>query len=387
MRALLFASFALVPLALVACNKENPEFCKTHPGVDGCPGMMIDGGGGDADTDADTIDARLGYGEGEYAVALPMPAQGTLNFTGTPISTAASSTTCNAPSSWTSGNQPDTCFVVATNINVSSLVRVTGPRPLVLLATNNLTITGTLDAAGHLGGATPGAGPGAPFTNCISPTGNLQSSSGGGDGGAGASFMSRGGNNGGGDGRSSSSTAAQADAANPLRLRAGCTGQSASGTAPGAGGFAGGAVVLMAGNTIDITTGIVNASGGGGGAPGGKSGGGGGGTGGMIAIYAPTIMTGTGTRLAANGGGGASGGTGGQAGGETDPTTPSMAAQGGSSCSTGGDGNASAAAQTGGNGGSNCGGGGGGGGGGYIWISMDPAMASGQFSPAPKQGP
>jgi hypothetical protein len=382
MRALLFTT-----LALVACNKENPDFCPAHPGEDGCPGMKIDGGSDDADTDATTIDARLGYGEGEYAVALTMPAQGTLNFTGTPISTAATSTTCNAPSSWMSGNQPDTCFVVATNINISSLVRVTGSRPLVLLATNKLTITGTLDAAGHLAGATPGAGPGAPFTNCISPTGTLQSSSGGGDGGAGGSFMSRGGNNGGGDGRSSSSTSAPADAASPLRLRAGCTGQTASGGTPGAGGFAGGAVVLMAGGTIDITTGIVNASGGGGGVPGGKAGGGGGGTGGMIALYAPTILTGSATRLAANGGGGASGGTGAQPGGETDPTTPSMAAQGGSSCSTGGDGNASAAAQSGGNGGSNCGGGGGGGGGGYIWISMDPTMALGQFSPAPLQGP
>src|SRR6185436_8796867 len=87
-------------------------------------------------------------------------------------------------------------------------------------------------------------------------------------------------------------------------LRGGCPGQGGAGISDeGAKGHGGGAVLLIAGRTIDVR-GAINAAGeGGGGAGTSAAGGGGGGSGGMIVLDAPTI-TNSGLILASGGGGG-----------------------------------------------------------------------------------
>jgi hypothetical protein len=56
-------------------------------------------------------------------------------------------------------NHPELCVVTGAMVTVSSHVTVTGDRPLVLIATASVTVTGTLDAASHGGSGGPGANP------------------------------------------------------------------------------------------------------------------------------------------------------------------------------------------------------------------------------------
>jgi len=65
--------------------------------------------------------------------------------------------------SWTCAGQPDVCLIEADTIAVSANVRVTGTRPLVLVATTSIDIAATLDVASH-GLSQPG--PGAGSTPC-----------------------------------------------------------------------------------------------------------------------------------------------------------------------------------------------------------------------------
>src|SRR5690349_5818372 len=142
MRALLFTS-----LALVACNKENPDFCPAHPGEDGCPGMGSNDGGVDPDGMPDALPDAIGcFGSGVFEVC-PMgklvgakPLSGTLN--------TDTSSNCDSTQLWRSTNT-NTCFVVGDSITVTDL-QVTGMRPLALIA-NTITITGHLDAASRVG--------------------------------------------------------------------------------------------------------------------------------------------------------------------------------------------------------------------------------------------
>ena len=389
MRVLLFTS-----LALVACNKENPEFCKTHPGEDGCPGMgSADGGTDGPEIDGDpSIDARACFGADNYEVWLTTVPSAPITLPAT-FDTGTANTMCLAtqPAGWTTRGQPAACFVVGTNIMVSTS-NVTGPRPLVLVATNNITIDGVLDVASH-GGGSPKTGPGAPFSNCQQfmspPTANVA----GGAGGAGATFMSKGAAGGDGNGGmagNSGGTAMSPLGTNPTALRGGCTGQAGAagdGSSGGTGGIGGGAVFLLSGGTIAITqNGIVNASGAGGAAGGDQAGGGGGGSGGMIVLYANAIAAPNG-RLLANGGGGASGGNngGGNPGTDPPPTTPQLPAgttAGPQSSGTGGSrwaiNNVAVAGTA---GGSGFGGAGGGGGGGFIQSNV-AVDASANTSPA-----
>src|SRR5690606_21822364 len=98
---------------------------------------------------------------------------------------------CHAAASslagWTAAGQPDACVVFARHITVST-TRAFGPRPLVLAATETLTVTGLLDASGRRDRAGPGSGAAAcqPFAGAPGPRA----------GGAGGSFMTTGGNGG-----------------------------------------------------------------------------------------------------------------------------------------------------------------------------------------------
>jgi hypothetical protein len=228
----------------------------------------------------------------------------------------------------------DACVISGQSIAIAggTTVAVTGRKPLILLATDGITISGTLDAASHPGqpggpGADAGPCPAIGFTN---PTHGGQ-----GGGGWGGSFGTAGARGGGGaTGNGGIPPAAFAT----TTLRGGCPGADGAdnGRGKGARGRGGGAVVLLAAHTLTID-GTVTASGAGGGGATSGGGGGGGGSGGMIVLDAATVNTPG--KVFANGGGGGEGGSlaTGHGGGES--SAPGSAGGGGNGGSqTGGDG-------------------------------------------------
>jgi len=288
-----------------------------------------------------------------------------------------SSTLCQSdqPTGWLAQGQSEACVVIGTNINVLATTTVTGSRPLVLFASENLTIAsgGVLDASSKKGGA---RGPASPSSACNAPIRDP----GTGGGGAGGSFMSLGGDGGQGNGGSVGGRAGDNVATPPAALRGGCDGQAGGGNTEVVG-RGGGVVYLIASGTLAIE-GAINASGSAGEGGDDRSGGNGGGSGGMIVLHAPTI-TATGT-LIANGGGGAGGGSNNADGADGfDPSiaTPTTSAAGGPGPGgPGGRGFATGSSATDGDGdgGANTGGGGGGGGGGYIKANL--ALPNAQVS-------
>jgi hypothetical protein len=315
----------------------------------------------------------LCFGTGIVHVCLASPATSALMISKRAGIDTDDPTTCAAITS-----SDDYCVIAATAITIQATLRATGSRPLVLVASDSIAITaspaGVVDVASHRG-ADMGAG--AERGACSSGVAATSVDRVGG-GGAGGSFIGSGGD-GGASGNGGVGGRSAAAVASVTALRGGCPGQDGAGAHGGVKGHGGGAVFLIAGNTIDMK-GTINASGGGGG--GGDvgsadpSGGGGGGAGGMIGFDAPTILAG-GLVLASGGGGGqgsidiAEGGPG------ADPDSPT-AARGG----TAGPGNSIGA--NGGNGSSNAvmadgvdgrdaqfsgvGGGGGGGGAGLVKV-------------------
>jgi hypothetical protein len=285
------------------------------------------------------------------------------------------------------------CVVAGTDISVAANVRAIGTKPLVLIATQTLTVsanTGVIDVGSHRNPPAPTNtefyGAGANPTICQSPNGP-----GPGGGGAGGSFLTLGGT--GGAGTGASAVGGTPGPAIPLAaqglVHGGCPGQTSNGTAGIIFGAGGGAVYLIAGKTITIGgTVIAGGAGARSGLPIGASGGdgaGGGGSGGMIGLDAPTIIV-TGL-LIANGGGGGSGGNA-IAGHSGDDALTTMAPDGGGSNSSANGSNAGAGfggdGSSGGAGGNGSaakpanaqdipGGGGGGGGAGVILV---PATAS-----------
>jgi hypothetical protein len=315
-------------------------------------------------------------------------------------------------------NGPSLCIITGTTIDVPTATTVraigliapgsTAPNTnaLVLVATQAITISGTIDVSSHYNekfdtSMTLGAGA-RTVAGCLVVGGDGQGGTGnnGGGGGAGGSFGGAGAAGGTGGNNGGTARGNPASAGPPTVLTGGCPGGKGgegAGTFPsgGAGGGAGGAVYLLAGDSITVA-GKINASGAGGG-PGGpgdnsSGGGGGGGAGGMIGLEG-TRITVTG-QLFANGGGGAGGGgkdgqnVAGKQG--TDPTAPLTVAPGGSASNGGGAGGAGTAGTTapvaGKNGSGNfpqCGGGGGGGGAGAIRVyGVPPASLGGTISPA-----
>ena len=286
-----------------------------------------------------------------------------------------------------------TCVIAATSMTTTLDVRAHGSRPLVLLASADLTIPATLDASSHnaSAGNQGQTGPGVASTvgqpnNCASGNGGNGGASIGGGGGGGGSFGSAGGTGGTGQGTMTPGGSVGAKATPPTTLRAGCAGGNGGdgSNTPGSdgpGGPSGGVVYLVAGGAITID-GAIDASGAGGeGGNVNKGGGGGGGSGGMIVVDGASIA-GTGSIFTNGGGGGAGADMGTHGGAGADPTSATMAAAGGTpgngvSCGSGpgcgGNGAAAdptgqAAAQNGQADVTGAGGGGGGGGLGYVLL-------------------
>jgi hypothetical protein len=324
-------------------------------------------------------DDLICYGAGAYQVCLDSPPTGA-QVLPTSINTDAGSAQCDAPpAGWTTGGQPDACFINGSTITMSGATTVTGGRPLVIVAATTIAISSNLDGASHQANGARGAG--SPSALCAAFVRAPGSGVGGGGGGAGGSFMTKGGDGGQGDvggGNNQTGQAANADAAAPAYLRAGCSGQKGGdgGATGGSGGLGGGAIYLVAGTSITVSTGItINVSGAGGNAgPSSEGGGGGGGAGGMLALYAPTLTV-TGAKLMSNGGsggGGADGSTNGGNGIDPSIATPTVAPAGGAAASAGGSGGVgfAGATQAGSALGNGNAAGGGGGAGGYIQSNV-----------------
>ena len=255
-------------------------------------------------------------------------------------------------------------------VPVGSILRVTGTRGLVLVATAELRIEGLLDASAS--GGTPGAG-GYPASNGPGEGGDGIAAGGNYDtGAAGGSFGTRGG----AGGPTSANVTAGPNGANPYgaamlpMLFGGSGGGNSSPATCGAGGAGGGAVQLTA-PTVVISGGVrANGGGGQGGREclNGEAGSGaGGGSGGAIFVEA-TVLDGAGGVYATGGGGGGGGcasciGSG-QGGNGDNGRSDGFVASGGSSplsfpLGEGGDGALAGNGQNG-NEGGNAGGGGGG---------------------------
>ena len=268
------------------------------------------------------------------------------------------------------------CVVGAKSVIVTSGGRwaITGSRPLVVIATNTMTIDGTIDVASHRGGLA-GAGSNAP--ECVAGTAPMVT-----EGGPGGSFGGAGGAGGGTD------AGAPVPAAPPTgaltSLRGGCGGRPGSGANAGGPGRGGGALAVLAENLV--LSGTINVSGASGFGAGLSSGGGGGGSGGMILLDAPSIVVGTAGQIFANGGGGGEGGGGSNGGNDgTDSTAPLTIGQGGGgNAGAGGNGGNGAAGTSAAGSGQNGSDSGGGGGGGAGVIRVIPTQTlGGAVSPAP----
>lgn len=292
------------------------------------------------------------------------------------------------PAGWMPA-QPAACFILGMTIMTSAMpvltpTRVTGQRPLVLLADTTISIATLVDVASHRTDnndrmvASPKASC-RPFSQAPGAgDGN------GGGGGAGGSFTTRGGNGGRGGSDNENGQAALADPAAPTALRGGCPGQVGGdrSDADAGAGRGGGAIYLLAGGAITIA-GVVNASGAGGSGGARRTGGSGGGSGGMIILHGASISIGSAGTVLANGGGGAGGGLQSADGIDAqDPEvlTPMNAAKGGGN---GGNGFPAVDNELDGTGGAtdNDGGGGGGGGAGYIRANH-PLGSPTRVSPA-----
>ncbi|HTR51407.1 MAG TPA: hypothetical protein VMJ10_11915 [Kofleriaceae bacterium] len=359
MRALLIASIACGACA----SRVNPEYCANHPSDHAyCP---YEDGGATADAPPLCIGSnKLALCVDAPQASVMLPAM--LDSDGSPLCLQAQ------PAMWKANGQPDACIITGTTISATSTT-VTGGRPLVLVASDSISVSQLLDASSHYGAGS--TGPGADPASCVT---GLSPGSGGGGGGGGAGgtfFGAVGGDGGRGNGSEAGGTAGMA-VTMPMVLGGGCPGQvgGSSGGAGGVGGYGGGAMFLAAVDQIDLSGATVAASGAGGAGAAlnvNGGGGGGGGSGGMIVLYAGSSIATTNTLLSANGGGGGGGGdqfAAGSPGSDPDPSMPLTAAGGGTGGAAGGSGFAlNSNAQMGdvGNGGG-YGGGGGGGGGGYI---------------------
>jgi hypothetical protein len=300
-----------------------------------------------------------------------------------------------------------TCVIAGGSISIEATATLTvaGTRPLVLVASDELTIAGTLDIASHA--QTPAqTGPGAVSAVCHQfglPPPDTNNTDGTG-GGAGGSFGDAGGA-GGGNASGAHGGAVSTDVEGKA-FGAGCRGEDGANPNPGSstlpayglGGAGGGATYLIGGTAI-LISGIINASGAGGlggectspcdGSSSGKAhGGGGGGAGGMIVLEAPSIAN-TGSIFADGGGGGegASHSETGASGADPSGSAPAAggSAEGNHHGGPGGAGvHAGSVAGTGGDGSNDYGGGGGGGGGGGAGkIVVYGTTLTGNASPAP----
>lgn len=274
--------------------------------------------------------------------------------------------------------QGNYAVLLARAFAVQGRIVIRGASPLIVVASDRVTVAANIDlrAVGSIPG--PGAGSGGPGAGgpgaSMLPV-DVRLSSGGGGG----SYGTLGGQ--GGSQRPGAVPAGPSGARYGLRPDAPLMGGSPGGDGGfasgsiGAGGAGGGALQISSAVSISVLA-EINASGGGGAGGGvGSVGGGGGGTGGEVLLEAPMIaISGT---LAASGGGGGGGGSGdaGPAGGDGQDGLGLDPAPGGAGgIPQGSDGGAGAAGVSGAfadakpGDGYNSKGGGGGGGAGRIWL-------------------
>ena len=286
---------------------------------------------------------------------------------------------------------------LATKFELGSFfeLRVIGSKPFGVVASEAITITGTLDASSD---TVLGAGAGT-AANCgaASPAKPPDHGGGGAPGGGGGGFQGTG-----GDGGDSDSNGTPGDGApggttvaKPAGPRGGCPGGSGSSTSTasgpgGAGGAGGGAVYVVSQSSITIASfGVVNTGGAGGGGGGNvDGGGGGGGAGGMILLEAPAVSIAG--KLGANGGGGG-GGAGNNAGTKGEKGQASSAAaqggQGATNATNGANGSAGNVVDGPDNNAARPPGGGGGGGGGAGFIAIVSPDISGAATISPPLTP
>ncbi len=233
-------------------------------------------------------------------------------------------------------------------VSTNGAIRIVGSKPLVLVASGDITVNGVIDGQGQCSstvGVGGGGAGGAP------KAGNGGAGGGVGGGGAGLVVVPGGGGGGGGGfgdvggaGAGTSTNANAGGAAGPLfgdftvsdPVLSGGGGGGAGGgvVAGGAGGSGGGAVQIATNANVRIGGSAVLQVGGCHGNRSTGGGGGGGGAGGLVFIEARTIDLSSGATLAANGGAGAGGN-----GSDGDDGSPDEdAAQGGSAGGNGSDG-------------------------------------------------
>jgi len=274
------------------------------------------------------------------------------------------------------------------------VLRAKGKLPFAIVASGSIQ----LEQAAMVNVAAGGAGA---LDSCSTPahpgTNDNGGAAGGGGGGYGAAGGAGGPGNKDGGGGKTVGGAGSTSIGTQLGPQGGCPGaKGGDGDTPlgigGAGGLGGGAIYLLAADTIQLGDGAVLTASGGGGKGGaasagqGDAGGGGGGSGGMVWLEAPHVV-GTQSHIAANGGGGGEGANAVKAGANGHDGGSSVArAQGGNGLvDDGGDGGDGGSDAT--NAGNsstdflNGGGGGGGGGVGYIRV-VSPDFQPGELSPA-----
>ena len=197
------------------------------------------------------------------------------------------------------------CVIAGTTFELSGRIIARGTKPLVLVSTSAVALSGIIDVSSHV---VSGAGAGALSAEVEACKAAAQPTIA--SGGYGGTFHGHGGE--GGDANpddGAKGRPGQAVSGVPTVLRGGCAGATGAGNlgTSGQGGPGGGAVAIVA---MAITvSGIINASGAAGLAGSlTRSGGGGGGSGGMVVLDAPSITPNGEPQLFANGGGGGQGG-------------------------------------------------------------------------------
>ena len=244
-------------------------------------------------------------------------------------------------------------------ITGSHTLTVIGPEPLVIYATGNISIDGTIDVSSHVGDGTQFAGAsscggagddraGGNGVAAMQASGDLGGGGGGGaNGGSGGS---------GGSGGPSDGGAGGGALPLPDYITGGCPGGNGGpgfGNEVSAGGAGGGAIELVTPGTIHLTNHGKLLAGGAGGQGAGHTpqdfgGAGGGGAGGFAALGAGTCTLDGNSVLEANGGGGGGGGknSGSDGADATANTTPAPGGSGQGNDPHGGDGAASSSSMT-----------------------------------------
>jgi hypothetical protein len=341
--------------------------------------------GGSSDGQVPLVEAAVGdantnpcYGTGGLFVGCPPPPP-----PGPPLMLMGTIDTDNDPLCVVVHQTPgqDVCMITSMVIKVNGALAVIGMKPLVLIATDTITVggAGTIEVSSKVGMRGAGANAAACDPAVAAATvGTL------GGGGAGGTFGGAGGSGGtGGTVTAAGGMAPQAKT--PTFVRGGCSGAQGGGLGDGGGpGDGAGAIYLIAVNKIQLD-GTLLANGAGAGPGGAGSGGGGGaGSGGLIGLMAPAITLGGSGGIFANGGGGGGGGAVSAGGGGSDAkATTTMQAGGGNAAGGAGGGGAGGVNTTIAANGQTAGAGGGGGGGAVGYIYVKGPQFTGQTSPTP----